>query len=275
MAWILFGVLAGGPPVAPAQEACSGSAEVELGAEEVALEYIAHASFRIHTGDGCRLLLDPYASRVWLGYDFPPGIGADAVVITHPHYDHDAGRFRELPEADSILGVEGRRVFDEPDTVRLGDARLVGVAGKHADPYGEEFGQRNTIWVVEVGGIRFAHLGDNGPLDEELARRLGRVDVLLVPVDGVEHILTWEAVERIRALLRPRIVVPMHYRIPELEPGDGPDDLGPVDPWLEGRERVRRLGTHRIVLSAGDLPEAPEVWVFSHAPAVVSPGEGR
>jgi len=251
VAWILFGVLAGGPPVAPAQEACSGSAEVELGAEEVALEYIAHASFRIHTGDGCRLLLDPYASRVWLGYDFPPGIGADAVVITHPHYDHDAGRFRELPEADSILGVEGRRVFDEPDTVRLGDARLVGVAGKHADPYGEEFGQRNTIWVVEVGGIRFAHLGDNGPLDEELARRLGRVDVLLVPVDGVEHILTWEEVERIRALLRP------------------------VDPWLEGRERVRRLGTHRIVLSAGDLPEAPEVWVFSHAPAVVSPGEGR
>jgi hypothetical protein len=54
----------------------------------VTLEYIAHACFRVTSPAGTQVLIDPYASRVWLGYDFPPNIHADAVLISHPHYDH-------------------------------------------------------------------------------------------------------------------------------------------------------------------------------------------
>jgi L-ascorbate metabolism protein UlaG (beta-lactamase superfamily) len=111
-------------------------------AATVGIEYIAHASFRIHTEAGATLLIDPYASRVWLGYDFPDQLlDADAVVITHPHYDHDYGEFigRAVPwtEADTVLR--------DPGTFEVADAVLTGVAGKHADPYGQEFGQKNTV----------------------------------------------------------------------------------------------------------------------------------
>src|SRR6266550_3653000 len=55
------------------------------------IEYIAHACFHITSPAGKQVLLDPYASRVWLGYDFPANVRADAVLISHPHYDHDGG----------------------------------------------------------------------------------------------------------------------------------------------------------------------------------------
>ena len=54
------------------------SAQVGVGTPDpsgsVTIEYIAHASFRIVSPAGQSVLIDPFASQVWLGYDFPPGI---------------------------------------------------------------------------------------------------------------------------------------------------------------------------------------------------------
>jgi len=61
------------------------------GSNAITIEYIAHACFRITSPSGKQLLIDPFASRVWIGYDYPDGIESDAVLITHPHYDHDGG----------------------------------------------------------------------------------------------------------------------------------------------------------------------------------------
>ena len=103
----------------------------------IEIEYVAHASFILRAPDGTELLLDPYASRVWLGYDWPEGIQPDAVLITHPHYDHDAGRYRGMPFP---WGSEVA-VVDAPGTHTFGPFTVTGVEGKHADPYGREFGQ--------------------------------------------------------------------------------------------------------------------------------------
>src|SRR5437764_14850783 len=48
----------------------------------VTIEYIAHACFRVISPAGKQVVIDPYASRVWLGYDFPPTIHADAVLFS-------------------------------------------------------------------------------------------------------------------------------------------------------------------------------------------------
>ena len=126
---------------------------------DIEIEYVAHAAFLLRAPDGTELLIDPYASRVWLGYDWPTGITPDAVLITHPHYDHDAGRYREMPFPWANV-----QVVDAPGTHTLGDFTVTGVQGKHADPYGMEFGQLNPLMVIEAAGLRIAHLGDNGPL---------------------------------------------------------------------------------------------------------------
>src|SRR5437762_6384666 len=81
-----------------------GLAAGHVGAQDAArenrtatIEYIAHACFRVTSPAGKQVLIDPYASRVWLGYDFPPGVRADAVLISHPHYDHDGGEAMKRP----------------------------------------------------------------------------------------------------------------------------------------------------------------------------------
>jgi L-ascorbate metabolism protein UlaG (beta-lactamase superfamily) len=234
----------------------------------VTIEYIAHACFRLTSPAGKQVLIDPYASRVWLGYDFPPNVRADAVLISHPHYDHDGGEAMRRP----VPWPSNTLVLRHAATNQLGDITVVGYAGKHADPWGKEFGQSNTIWLLIVGGLRIVHLGDNGPLTDDLVRALGRVDVLMIPIDSQFHILKADEIAGIRDRLSPAVLIPMHYRHDDLETNpEKPDQLGGIDEWARREASVRYLGSHRQEFSVGTLPKKPEVLIFKHSPLVKAP----
>jgi L-ascorbate metabolism protein UlaG (beta-lactamase superfamily) len=239
---------------------------LSLKAGQVAIEYLAHSCFRIHSARGTRLVMDPYASRVWLGYDFPRKLAADAVLITHPHYDHDA---------DVLMGHQPPpwtpdvRVLRDPGPYKVSDVAVTGIRGKHADPWGKEFGQTNTIWLLDIDGLRIAHLGDNGPLTEANVQELGRVDILMMPIDAKQHIMKGAEIEATRKALGPRIVIPMHYRIPDLEPSATTlQELGEINPWLAGQNNVVRLESNVATFSAGSLLPSQLVVVFPHSPKV-------
>lgn len=236
----------------------------------VRIEYIAHAAFRIQSSTGSSVLIDPYASRVWIGYDWPVGVEADAILITHPHYDHDAGlrMGRLFPWPTDVP------VFREAGTYQVGDIVIRGIEGKHADPYGKEFGQTNTIFVVEVDGLRVAHLGDNGPLTETNFAEIGEVDVLMVQVDSEYHIVKREEIDRLRRRLHPRWFVPMHYRLPAVEPdADGPKDLGGIEPWAVNQANVERLDSNFVQLSKPEKEGDSKILIFQHSPLVKRPDD--
>jgi L-ascorbate metabolism protein UlaG (beta-lactamase superfamily) len=240
---------------------------LRLKSGEIAIEYIAHSCFRIHTR-GARLLIDPFASHLWLGYDFPRRLAADAVLITHPHYDHDA---------DVLIGhqpppwASDVRVMRDPGAYKISSVAITGIRGKHADPWGKEFGQTNTIWLLEADGLRIAHVGDNGPLSEANLKELGRVDILMLPIDAKQHILKEAEIEAIRTALHPRILIPMHYRLPDLEPsGDFPQGLGEISPWLAGQNNVVQLESNIATFTAGSLLPSQLVIVFPHSTRVTA-----
>jgi L-ascorbate metabolism protein UlaG (beta-lactamase superfamily) len=106
----------------------------------------------------------------------------------------------------------------------------------------------NTLFAFALDGIRVAHLGDHGQreLRPEQEAALGEVDLLFVPVGGGPTIGA-EGAAAIVERLRPRWVVPMHYRTPAV------DLFEPVDPFLEHFDAVMRLDTPEA-----DLPGAPE-----------------
>ena len=225
------------------------------------ITYIGHASFVITSPAGVRIVVDPFNSNRWLGYHYPEDVEADAVLITHPHYDHDASYYW----GDSVP------VYREPGHYRFGDVALVGVKGKHADPYGKDFEQKNTIWLVEAGGVRIAHLGDNGPLTDANVRALGRVDVLMVPADGDDHILKGNEIRAIRESLDDPLVIPMHYRL------DGflglPKSLGPLKPWLDKQSGVETLSSNVTELTPDNL-SGRKVLVFQPSPKLRSWSKG-
>lgn len=227
---------------------------------KVHMEYLAHASFRIKYKNST-LLLDPYADKIWLGYDFPKGITADAIFSTHPHYDHDGGQFRGYTPywKDKIP------FYQDPGNYTIGDFKITGIQGKHCDPYGKEFDQKNTIWKITVGDLTIAHLGDNGPLTAQNYTDLGAIDILLVAIDSQFHILKKDELEIVLKTIDPKVIVPMHYRIPALETdADNPKNLGEIEPWLVDKENVLRLDGNTHSFQKKLFDKNTQIFVFKH-----------
>lgn len=234
------------------------------GSESLKIEYLAHASFLLTHGE-TTLLLDPFADSVWISYTFPKDIKADAIFSTHPHYDHDGGIFRNLnPYWQGAIPF-----YQDPGEYNMGSIKVTGLKGKHCDPYGKEFDQKNTIFIFEAAGMRIAHWGDNGPITDSLATGLTGIDILMIPIDDTYHILQANEIEEILAAVNPRIVIPMHYRIDELEPTPGkPKNLGPIDAYFENRSNFVRLDTHLFHLTSQMLPKDLTYHIFRHSPNI-------
>jgi L-ascorbate metabolism protein UlaG (beta-lactamase superfamily) len=70
----------------------------------------------------------------------------------------------------------------------------------------------NTVFIIEADGLRLCHLGDLGHMPgNELLERIGRPDVMFIPVGGFFTIDASEAAE-IAGIIRARLTIPMHYR---------------------------------------------------------------
>jgi L-ascorbate metabolism protein UlaG (beta-lactamase superfamily) len=95
-------------------------------------------------------------------------------------------------------------------------------------------------------------------LDEGQLSKIGEVDVLFIPVGGTFTLDAKGAWKVIKAI-KPRVIIPMHFRIGGLSLS-----IAPVEGFLERAkpESVVKVG-NEIELAKEDLPDEQEVWVFS------------
>ena len=185
------------------------------------IEYIAHAAFVLESENGTRVLIDPYHSYNQLGYTFPESIDADFVLITHPHYDHDGSKYLS----------ENVPVFRESGMFRFKDVSFSGIESKHG--FYEQIAASgnqayNVIWVIEIGGKRIAHLGDNQtPTSEEIAK-LESVDFIIGPPN-----------DEVLALFPDKTYIPNHYLLPQLTKHQ--NWMNPIDDWLIEKKQLNQL----------------------------------
>lgn len=172
------------------------SSRVEVAAMKI--KWLGHACFLITTTGGIRIVTDPFNEEV--GYPLPH-VEADIITVSHQHFDHSA-----------VSVVGGRpQVVEGPGEHRLEGVSVRGVSTFHDKEEGRKRGT-NTVFVIAVDGLNVCHLGDLGHLlSPEQVSLIGPVDVLLIPVGGTYTIDAWEAAETVAAL-RPRVVIPMHYK---------------------------------------------------------------
>jgi L-ascorbate metabolism protein UlaG (beta-lactamase superfamily) len=151
------------------------------------------------------------------------------------------------------------------------DFRIRRFASKHARHFGKEFGQRNVIFTVQTAGLTFCHTGDTrAELPEGMPDVVEKVDVLMVPVDEANHLLTHREVDDVVRVLDPSIVIPTHYRVPGLTDPSTP--LGGIGSWLAVQPNVRCMRPPHVELSLSDLPAEREVWVFEGFSEANRPG---
>lgn len=167
------------------------------------ISWLGHSCFKIQNNE-TTLIIDPYADNIGLKM---PRLSADIVLSTHSHFDH--------ANFEAIRGDYFK--IDSPGEYEIKDVFIYGIPSFHDDNQGKSRGD-NLIFLIEIEGIRLAHFGDFGQkeLTEEQLKRLEGVDILLIPVGGLYTIDAKVAAEII-AELEPRIVIPMHYKVPGLK----------------------------------------------------------
>jgi L-ascorbate metabolism protein UlaG (beta-lactamase superfamily) len=213
-----------------------------------ALTWFGQSYFLLTTAAGVRIAVDPFPPS--LGYT-EPAVTADVVLVTHDHFDHNA--------VDQVHG-NFRQIFAAVGVVKVRGITVTGVRTYHDEKQGQERGP-NTVYVIEADGIRFCHLGDLGHLlTPEQLKQIGKVDVLMIPVGGFFTIDAAKATQ-VAAQLKPRIIVPMHYRTEALRATPNAYDyLNEAQAFLEGKN-VKSLKSNTVYVTVAGLPKTPVVYV--------------
>jgi L-ascorbate metabolism protein UlaG (beta-lactamase superfamily) len=212
------------------------------------IKWLGHACFLITSESGTRIITDPFASDKNLSYA-EVSHEADIVTVSHDHFDHN--HVAPIKGHPSIIKTAGDR--------KIKDIGIRTISTWHDESGGKERGP-NLVFCFNVDGINVCHLGDLGHrLNKSELDRLGKVDVLLIPIGGVFTIDASSA-SHLCDDIKPSIVIPMHYKTSQcqwLKYG--------VDDFVRGRQNYKEIKSGEIELKAGALPSEMEVIILNYA----------
>jgi L-ascorbate metabolism protein UlaG (beta-lactamase superfamily) len=216
------------------------------------IQWLGHAAFLLETKEGVRIVMDPYESGAYegaLGYG-PIDVAADIVTVSHDqHEDHNYTStvkgdpvITKGPGLDTVKGVEMKRVHTF-----------------HDDSGGKERGE-NYVFCLKADGMQICHMGDLGHvLTDSQVEEIGQPDVMLIPVGGTFTVGPDEA-SRVTDQLKPRVVIPMHYKTPQCG-----FPIEEVDSFLKGKSKVNRVGDSTVEIQQESLPDPTEIMVLEPA----------
>lgn len=245
----------------------------------VGIDFYGHCAIKMTSPGGATILFDPWrddpsgAWGLWFKHKFPEPV-VDITMSTHTHFDHDAvDRPHSTMVLDRMVG-----------TFEFADLKITGFADKHAcvapgwypwtnalKEFGVEACPPNNpghmdmvVYLIETGGVRTLIWGDNrhNP-PESFWQSIGPVDVLTLPVDGSQHILSYDQGNAIVERLKPKIVIPTHYL------GETTtytlSTLQPADDWVKGQKSFKMLEVPSLSLNASDVSKMDrEFMYFGH-----------
>jgi L-ascorbate metabolism protein UlaG (beta-lactamase superfamily) len=207
--------------------------------------------FRMMERGMASVVIDPYDDSV--GYD-ALRLKADIVCISHDAPGHNC--------VDSVKGE--KRVIRGPGEFEIGGVFITGISTRHVpDAPGKkkkaEPKDANTLYLVDFNGLTVAHLGDLDyvPTQQQI-ENLGSVNVALVPIGGGGGLNASQAAEVI-SLLEPSIVVPMHYRTPEINL-----KLDTLQKFVKEMGLSAPKTQESLKITKADLPEETHVVVLDY-----------
>ncbi|MBN2460254.1 MAG: MBL fold metallo-hydrolase [Candidatus Cloacimonetes bacterium] len=176
------------------------------------------------------LIIDPFSN---IGYPVPQDERADFVMSSHDHFDHN--NISLIKGSPKIINKQGYYSY-EYLTVET-------FAVWHDENEGKQRG-RNLLIRFILDDVAFLHCGDLGHVPAaDIFTRLGRIDVLMIPVGGF-YTIDAGAARTIVNRLSPQITLPMHYKTPVL---DFP--ISGVEPFLKMMDNVVKINAPEVDLN--------------------------
>lgn len=210
---------------------------------DAVIQYFGHNFFQITTRRGTQIVTDPMAP----GRYPTPLVTPDVVTVGREHPNHN---YVQLAQGNPVIlrgladyGAEWNQVSTHVHEVFVYNVPIYqnGVAGA----------LKGAAFIFDLGVLCIAHLGDlSHPLTPELLRQIGRVDVALIPIDGV-YTMGPETAREVLQQLNPKLAIPMHYR----------DNRALVEAFVRG-STTRHLDGDTLVVSKSSLPSTTEIVVL-------------
>ncbi len=232
--------MAQGP--APIQPVRYSGTAVE--ANQVQFTFVGHSTFLIESPGGVRIATD------YAGYS--NGIIPDVVTMNHAHSSH----YTDFPDPKIKHVLRGWNPQGGPARydLQVGDVRIRNVTTDIRGGPAGRIPDGNSIFIFEIAGLCIGHLGH---LHQELTPAqlgaIGRLDIVLVPVDGT-YTMAQANMLNVLKELKARIVLPMHYFTP--------DRLARFIKGLSGSLDVAYNDGPSITFSASALPAKPRLIVL-------------
>ena len=172
--------------------------------QEVAITYVGHSTYYIDTPEGVRIATDFNGA-------YRTGRLPDVVTMNRAHSTHYT-LFPD-PKIPHVLHGWGENGQAAHVSTRVGDVYIRNVPTDIRRYYGEGSGAMlkdgNSIFIFEVAGLCIGHLGHlHHKLDETHFAAIGRLDIVMVPIDGT-YTMSLDGVSEITRRLRSSVVLPM------------------------------------------------------------------
>jgi L-ascorbate metabolism protein UlaG (beta-lactamase superfamily) len=196
----------------------------------IEITWLGHATFRVTTPSGKKLLIDPWVmGNPACPDDLKDPGPLDAMLVTHGHYDHiadavDLGKSSGaaiacIAETAGWLeskGLENVVGFNKGGTIELAGCKVHMTHAVHScgitDGDQVVYGGEAAGYVIEFeNGFKLYHAGDTAAfMDMTLIGKLLAPDLALLPIGDYYTMGPRSAAEAIR-MLGVKTVVPMHW----------------------------------------------------------------
>jgi L-ascorbate metabolism protein UlaG (beta-lactamase superfamily) len=170
--------------------------------DQVRITYVGHSTFLIESPQLVRIATD------YNDYVRPP-ITPDIATMNHAHTTH----YSDHPDPAIKYVLRGWAADEKPARIDMTykDVRVRNVPTNIRRWDGGTERHGNSIFIFEIANLCIAHLGHlHHTLTQQQLNEIGRVDVVMVPVDGNMTLDLDGMVEVLHALKAP-LMIPMHY----------------------------------------------------------------
>jgi L-ascorbate metabolism protein UlaG (beta-lactamase superfamily) len=174
-----------------------------LASDQVRISYSGHSTFLIESPGGVKIATD-YNDYV------KPRALPDIVTMNHAHSTH----YTDHPDPGIAQVLRGWGPSpDKParHDLQFRDVRVRNVPTNIRSWGGETERHGNSIFIFEIANLCIAHLGHlHHTLSQQQLNEIGRIDAVMVPVEGGVTLDLDGMAEVLQALKAP-LMIPMHY----------------------------------------------------------------